>query len=106
MVPEAYFIRPEELRLNKNGKLVFKTQEKNEIEIDQFLVELHQDEIISLPFEIQKALVKSSKLFNDLRTVFIGHDKRFLTLLSRDEVLGLILKSRVKFSIKKSANLI
>lgn len=91
---ETYFIRPDELELSTENiggekkKLVFKKPNESTIEIDQFLIELHQDEILSLPFEIQQGLVKSSKLLNDLRTVFIGHDKRFLTLLSRDDVLG------------------
>jgi alpha-ketoglutarate-dependent taurine dioxygenase len=65
--------------LNKNDKKVY---------IDQFIIELHQDEILNIPFEILRSLVDSCTILNDLRTIFIVHNKRFLGLLNDDTFLA------------------
>lgn len=108
LVTNTYFIKPNELILRPcKSKISLKhrnadeNQESKEIEIDQFLIELHQHEILSLPIEILAALVNSSKLLNDLRTIFIGHDKRFLTILSRDDILSDYLDEKHHDTIRK-----
>lgn len=91
MLSNVHFVRPDQLSICKNGKkLIIRNKSNENIHIEQFLCELHQQEILSLPESILEILVKSrnSVLINDLRTVMIGHDKRFLTLLSQDNFLS------------------
>ncbi|KAL9655804.1 hypothetical protein ABK040_005031 [Willaertia magna] len=76
-------IEPNELQLNKeNNKLIFKNQE-----IEQFILELHQDEILNLKDEILDYLIFNCKVVNDFRTIFIVHDKRFLGILFDKELM-------------------
>jgi len=56
-------------------------------EIDQLILELHQDELLSLPLPILKQIAKRT-VFNDLRTIFLVHDKRMLGII-RQELPGL-----------------
>jgi hypothetical protein len=55
--------------------------------MDQFIIELHQDEIVDISLKILHCLVNSCTILNDLRTIFIVHNKRFLSLLSDDAFL-------------------
>ncbi|MBD3166327.1 hypothetical protein GF324_07005 [bacterium] len=48
--------------------------------------ELSHEELCALPPETVEAIVESN-LLNDLRTVFLVHDKRFFALLQRDEFM-------------------
>ena len=48
--------------------------------------ELSHEELCALPAETVEAMV-GSNLLNDLRTVFLIHDKRFFALLHRDEFM-------------------
>lgn len=48
--------------------------------------ELSHEELCALPAETVEAIV-ASNLLNDLRTVFLIHDKRFFALLHRDEFM-------------------
>lgn len=91
-------LNPSDLCLNSNSK---KLTFKNQTELDQFILELHQDEILALPKDILKAIVKSSKYINDLRTIFICHDKRLLTILSRDDILSDYLSSYYHEIVRK-----
>ncbi len=53
------------------------------------VLELHQHELLGeVPAEIQVSLAAHPGLLNDLRTIFIAHDKRLLALLSDGAVLG------------------
>jgi hypothetical protein len=52
------------------------------------VLELHQRELLGeVPAGLQAQLATHPGVLNDLRTIFIGHDKRLLALLSTDRVL-------------------
>jgi hypothetical protein len=52
------------------------------------VLELHQRELlVEVPAELQAQLAAHPGVLNDLRTIFIGHDKRLLALLSTHRVL-------------------
>lgn len=87
ILPNAFYIKPSELKLDSSSNLYVTNTDSNKIILSQFLIELHQDEITSLPVEIVRSLVTSCKILNDLRTVFLVHNKSFLTLLSDDSFL-------------------
>ncbi|CAF1174783.1 unnamed protein product [Didymodactylos carnosus] len=57
--------------------------------IEQFILELHQDEILDLPDNILNFFIYNKQLryINDLRTIFLVHDKRLLSLLSNLQFL-------------------
>ncbi|CAF4651037.1 unnamed protein product [Rotaria sp. Silwood1] len=79
------FIDPKQLKV-ENEKLFDKTTNYS---IEQFILELHQDEILQLSDEIIELLIKNKQLnyMNDLRTIFIVHDKRLFSLLSNQQFL-------------------
>ncbi|CAF4779641.1 unnamed protein product, partial [Rotaria socialis] len=54
------------------------------------ILELHQDEILALPEDIVHSLIHSSqiRIMNDLRTIFLVHDKRMFSLLSNQAFLN------------------
>lgn len=54
---------------------------------DQFVLELHQDELMGLPDEVLRNLAESATYFNDIRTILIGHDKRLFAVLSDPTIL-------------------
>ena len=83
--PTTILINPSDLIYDSGAKSI---KYRNEQEITQFILELHQDEILEMPKDILKTIVTKCKYFNDLRTIFIGHDKRLLTILSRDDILS------------------
>lgn len=87
ILPNAFYINPSELKLDQSNNLFVTDSNNNKIIVSQFILELHQNEITSLPREILQTLIKSCKVLNDLRTVFIVHNKSFLTLLSNDKIL-------------------
>ncbi|CAF3459328.1 unnamed protein product [Rotaria socialis] len=85
------FVDPKDLQIeNKNlcnkNKTYF---------LEQFILELHQDEILELPDEILEFLIKNNQLnyMNDFRTIFILHDKRLFSLLSNRQFLYALLNS-------------
>ena len=95
-------LKPSELIFDSESQsLKCKDENGLETEIKQFILELHQDEILSLPKNILKTIVKSTKYFNDLRTIFIAHDKRLLTILSRDDILADYLSPYYHEIVKK-----
>src|SRR5262249_12998530 len=52
------------------------------------ILELHQHELLGeVPAALQLALALHPGVLNDLRTIFIAHDKRLLALLSTSPVL-------------------
>jgi len=50
--------------------------------LDQFVLELHQDEIENLDEEILLQLARTC--WNDLRTIYFAHDKRLLGIIQRE----------------------
>ena len=77
ILPNAFYINPSELKLDQSNNLFVTDSNNNKIIVSQFILELHQNEITSLPREILQTLIKSCKVLNDLRTVFIVHNKSF-----------------------------
>ena len=53
---------------------------------EQFILELHQDELLNISYNFLKALIKTNYI-NDLRTVLIGHDKHLLAIFSNEEIM-------------------
>jgi hypothetical protein len=52
------------------------------------VLELHQPELLGeVPAELQGPLAAHPGVLNDLRTIFIAHDKRMLALLSTSSIL-------------------
>ncbi len=54
--------------------------------IEQLVLELHQDEIMALSPDVRSAMARSLCL-NDLRTIFIAHDKRILSVLATRAIM-------------------
>jgi hypothetical protein len=53
------------------------------------ILELHQHELLAeVPADLRAALAGHPGILNDLRTIFIAHDKRLLALLSTADVLA------------------
>ena len=73
-------ITPSELAVS-DGKLSFKVQK-----CEQFIIELHQDELLNLSDNFLEALIKTNYI-NDLRTILIGHDKRLLAAFSSEDIM-------------------
>ena len=81
--PNVRFVDPSELRLipsstSPSGVVVT----DNIGEIEQILLELHQEEIEALDEELLVEIGRVS--WNDLRTVYFVHDKRILGLIRRE----------------------
>ena len=81
--PNVRFVDPSELRLipsstSPSGVVVT----DNIGEIEQILLELHQEEIEALDEELLVEIGRIS--WNDLRTVYFVHDKRILGLIRRE----------------------
>ncbi|CAF3704322.1 unnamed protein product [Rotaria sp. Silwood1] len=57
--------------------------------IQQLILELHQDEILSFSNDILHTFIHNTQLryMNDLRTIFLVHDKRMFSLLSNQAFL-------------------
>ena len=73
-------LTPNELQVS-GDKLLFKGQK-----CEQFIIELHQDELLGLNDNFLEALIKTNYI-NDLRTILIGHDKRLLAVFSSQEIM-------------------
>ncbi|CAF1280194.1 unnamed protein product [Rotaria sordida] len=85
------FINPKQLKI-ENKKLF---DNNTNYSIEQFIFELHQDEILQLSDEILELFIKNNQLnyINDLRTIFILHDKRLFSLLSNQQFLYALLNN-------------
>lgn len=57
--------------------------------------QLSHEEICSLPMDTIRA-IRDANLINDYRTVFLIHDKRFLSVLSKESFLDKVLTAREK----------
>ncbi|CAF3432800.1 unnamed protein product [Rotaria socialis] len=79
-------IHPDQLHV-VDGQLFDQNEEHP---IQQMILELHQDEILALPEDIVHSLIHSSQIryMNDLRTIFLVHDKRMFSLLSNQAFLN------------------
>lgn len=78
----VHFCPPEALAL-RNGAL-----HNGVVFCDQYVLELHQDELMSLPRDVIEALVTKATYFNDVRTVLIAHDKRLFAILTNREIMS------------------
>jgi hypothetical protein len=89
---QCLFIDPKQLKL-ENKKLI---DQKTNYFIEQFIFELHQDEILDLSDEILELILTDKQLnyINDLRTIFILHDKRLFSLLSNQQFLYALLNTQ------------
>lgn len=77
--------KPEELQADEDGNIfVFDGQTRYAME--QCVLELHQDEILCLNDDVIRGLALLSsrkKCLNDIRTIFLAHDKVMLNCLRR-----------------------
>lgn len=94
---DCLFIHPNQLKIENENLIDKKT---NSI-IEQFILELHQDEICDLSDDILQFLIENKQInyINDFRTIFILHDKRLFTLLSDKEFLYALLNDNQQESI-------
>eukprot|EP01138_Halocafeteria_seosinensis_P005201 gb/GECG01005318.1/.p1 GENE.gb/GECG01005318.1/~~gb/GECG01005318.1/.p1 ORF type:complete len:1128 (+),score=99.32 gb/GECG01005318.1/:1-3384(+) len=79
---------PSEIFCTPHGALAIVSQDGASKEVHQCILELHQDEILSLSVDVLKGFARLSqrgRCLNDLRTIFLAHDKLMLQLL-RSEV--------------------
>jgi alpha-ketoglutarate-dependent taurine dioxygenase len=100
LFPNVIVSSPESLKFDKTNRRLFLNSQPEQT-LDQFILELHQDEILTFDDSVLRFLVESCKLLNDLRTVFIVHDKRFLTLLCQDDLLDDYLNKSEHETIRK-----
>lgn len=54
----------------------------------QFYLEMDREELKSFDKDVLKAIIKSGRCINDVRTLILIHDKRILTLLYNEEIMG------------------
>jgi hypothetical protein len=73
--PAARFVHPHSLHV-RDGAL-----HDGIGPLEQFALECDQKELLALPAEVMARLV-ATKHINDLRTIFLAHDKRMLAVLS------------------------
>ena len=94
-------LTPDKVNYNKQANKIFaKISSDKEIEVDQFILELHQDELLSIPIDLVEHMIENCTILNDLRTIFIAHDKRFLTILNDDEILSDYICQKTHQTIK------
>ena len=81
----CFFVDPKQLTI-ENEQLV---EGGRRLIIDQCLLELHQEEILDLSDEILQFFLDDGRVnyLNDLRTIFLLHDKRLFSLLSNEPFL-------------------
>jgi hypothetical protein len=77
----VYLKTPKELSI-KEGKIY-----NGETYCNQFILELKQSEIIGMNRELLSKIVTENNYFNDLRSIFIVHDKRLLVILSDEKIM-------------------
>jgi hypothetical protein len=91
------FVRPDRLTIER-GRLV---DGESLAPIEQFVLELHQEEILALSDELLQFISVTTHLnyINDLRTIFLLHDKRLFSLLSNERfVYALLDRSDTSFT--------
>lgn len=87
----ARFINPFDLILGDDGKLYDQQDKMNALiptPIDQFALEISQDELLALPEKVLETIMLECRYINDIRTILIGHDKRLLSVLSSKEIMS------------------
>ena len=84
-------IHPDQVHI-VNGQLFDRNHEHP---IEQLILELHQDEILNFSDDIFQNLIHNTQLrfMNDLRTIFLVHDKRMFSLLSNQAFLDALWQS-------------
>ncbi len=99
---DAHFLKYEASQLGHEC-LIVEPSEMSHINLDEadFVMELHQHELLGTHYrESIKRLVRSRPYLNDLRTIFLVHDKRFLAALYRDDIRADYLSSEDARSLK------
>ncbi|CAF1010630.1 unnamed protein product [Adineta ricciae] len=88
---QCLIVDPNDLKV-ENEKLI---DRKSNISIEQCILELHQNEILNLSDEILEFFIQNKQInyINDLRTIFLLHDKRLFSLLSNQSFLYVLLNS-------------
>ncbi|CAF1527997.1 unnamed protein product, partial [Adineta steineri] len=96
---QCLIIHPNDLKI-ENNQLI--NQQTNFI-IEQFILELHQDEILNLSNEVLEYFIRNNEInyINDLRTIFILHDKRLFSLLSNQPFLYSLLNNNQQETISQ-----
>lgn len=86
LYPSARFVAPSDLRIintsTDTSASCSATLTDSHGPLEQFLLELHQDEIEAMDEEVIFELGK--RCWNDLRTIYLMHDKRMLALIRRE----------------------
>lgn len=95
LAPQGYklccVVRAPEYRSDPHADAAPVSDERETVEeIHQIGLELHQQELFALPKEILRHV--SLRCFNDLRTIFLVHDKRMLGIV-REEIDALVRRS-------------
>uniref|UniRef100_A0A0G4IC88 TauD/TfdA-like domain-containing protein n=1 Tax=Chromera velia CCMP2878 TaxID=1169474 RepID=A0A0G4IC88_9ALVE len=89
---DVRFAVPSDLSIDAQGRL-----QDNVGPITQAALELHQFELLGLSDEILSALASLPRCLNDLRSIFLVHDKRMLAALYDEEIaVGLVGLSKAK----------
>eukprot|EP01084_Bolivina_argentea_P072199 131143_1 len=87
--PETvHIIHIDDVKCDPHNNTLFRSDPH--IPIEQIVLELHQDEILSLPPPIIHTfceMMAKKKLLNDFRTIFIVHNKTFLNLLANADIM-------------------
>lgn len=89
-------IKPSDLRLALNGKIMAKGKI-----CEQMIIELRQYEIDKIPINILYAIIDKVNYVNDIRTIYIVHDKRFFSLLSNEKIMNQYLNTKELAVLKK-----
>ncbi|WP_155051397.1 hypothetical protein [Piscirickettsia salmonis] len=80
-------IEPQDLSL-ANKKLVAKG-----VECKQLIMELHQNELENISDDILEHIILNVNYVNDIRTIFITHDKRLFSILSNSKIMNRYLSN-------------
>jgi len=81
--PQTRIVNPASLRLVTSPSSLPNVQLSDDIGVlEQFILELHQEEIEELDEDVLLQLGRTC--WNDLRTIYFTHDKRFLAILQRE----------------------
>ncbi|KAF3933292.1 hypothetical protein ABW20_dc0109880 [Dactylellina cionopaga] len=89
---DVFFVHVSELRIapTNAGKQLLYFVGGKEVEIFQVVLELHQDELLSLPENLLWEISIRVRI-NDMRTIMLVHDKRMLGLV-RQQLANLVVR--------------
>ncbi|ODN43136.1 hypothetical protein BGC07_09705 [Piscirickettsia litoralis] len=64
-------------------------------------MELHQDELENISYDVLEHIILNVNYVNDVRTILITHDKRLFSILSSSEVMSKYLSSEEVATLKR-----